>query len=188
MSFRQWVLLREGVIKTPVPKKSQEFTFSCGASALRSVLHYFNINKTEEEIRKIAKTNKQYGTTTKNLIKAAKYFGLKAKQQYNMREDELKSYLDEKKPVIVCFQAWGDKKYYKTKESGHYAVVIGYDENKVYFQDPLIKEKIRGHLSWEKFIKRWHDVGNHDRYGIILWKEKSRKNKKEIIKRSKEIK
>jgi predicted double-glycine peptidase len=190
MSFREWLVIREGVIKTPVPPKPQEESSSCGAGALRSVLHYFGINKTEEEIRKVAKTNEE-GTRTKNLIKAARHFGLETKAKYNMDEQDLKDWLDEKKPVIVCFQAWGHKKYYKTKESGHYAVVIGYDEDNVYFQDPNIKTKSRGHLPWKEFVKRWHDkdsdTSDRDRYGIAMWKPGARK-KKEVVKRSKKIK
>ncbi len=190
MSFREWLLLREGVIKTPVPRKTQDTGFSCGASALRSVLHYFGIEKSEEEIRKVADTNEKDGTRTKNIIKAARHYGLETKAKYNMDEQDLKDWLDEKKPVIVCFQAWGSPKHYKTKDSGHYAVVIGYDEKNVYFQDPSIKEKARGYLSWKAFIKRWHDKdanGPRDRYGIAFWKENARK-KKETLKRGKKIK
>lgn len=185
------MMLREGVIKAQVPPKPQELTFSCGAGALRSILHYYGIDKTEEEIRKIAKTNEN-GTKTKNLIKAARHYGLETKAKYNMDEQDLKDWLDEKKPVIVCFQAWGSKKYYKTKDSGHYAVVIGYDDENVYFQDPQIQEKSRGHISWKEFIKRWHDKessdsdSERDRYGILMWKNRARKNK-EILKRSKKI-
>lgn len=191
MSFHKWLVLREGVIKTPVPPKPQELSFSCGAGALRSVLHYFNIKKTEEEVRKVAKTNEDDGTRTQNLIKAARHFGLETKAKYNMDEQNLKDWLDEKKPVIICFQAWGNKKQYKDKKSGHYAVVIGYDEENVYLQDPAIHTKHRGHIPWKEFIKRWHDVDaggdERDRYGIAMWKKGGRK-KKEVVKRSQKIK
>ena len=190
MSFREWLVIREGVIKTPVPPKPQECEFSCGAGALRSVLHYFGINKTEEEIRKVAGTNESDGTRTENLIKAARTFGLRTKAKYNMDEQDLKDWLDEEKPVIICFQAWGPKKKYKNKESGHYAVAIGYDKKNLYLQDPKIRTKARGHLSWKEFIKRWHDKdseGDRDRYGIAMWKPGANK-KKELVKRSKKIK
>lgn len=188
MSFHQWLVLQEGVIKTPVPPKTQELTFSCGAAALRSVLHYFGINKPEEEIRDLAKTNEKDGTKTKNIIKVARYFGLNTKAKYNMTEQDLKDLLDQGKPVIVCFQAWGNKKHYKNKNSGHYAVAIGYDKENIYFQDSNMK-KTRGHTTWKEFIKQWHDkdsTGDKDRYGIAIWKEGGRK-RKEVVKRSKKI-
>jgi predicted double-glycine peptidase len=189
MKFIEWLAIREGAIKTPVPTKPQEFKHSCGAGALRSILHYFGINKTEEEVRKATDTNKN-GTQTQDIIKAARHFGLNTKAKYNMDVQDLKDWLDQNKPVLICFQAWGSKKYYKTKESGHYAVAIGYDDKNVYFQDPSIHSKTRGHLSWKEFVKRWHDKdakGNErDRYGIAMWKSGAKT--KETINKSKRIK
>jgi predicted double-glycine peptidase len=155
------------------------------------VLHYFGIKKTEEEIRKVAKTNEKNGTSTQNLIKAARHFGLETKADYNMDEQDLKDWLNQKKPVIVCFQAWGSKKYYKTKDSGHYAVVIGFDEENIYLQDPSIEEKSRGHIPWKEFIERWHDKdskSDRDRYGIAMWKDGVKRKRKEIVNKSKKIK
>lgn len=184
-----WLFIDEEAIKTPVPLTVQELSFSCGAAALRSILYYFNINTTEEEVREIAETTKK-GTHTTKIIKAARFFGLKTKARYNMQEQDLKDSLNKKRPIIVCFQAWGDIKYYKTKDSGHYAVVIGYDEENIYFQDPSIREKSRGYLSWQEFIHRWHDKDSEnnkrDRYGIAIWKPGVKKNKEEIH-RSKKI-
>lgn len=185
MSFNEWLIIRENAIKVQVPLKKQELKFSCGASALRSVLHYFGIKKTEESIRNMAKTNKE-GTKTQNIIKTARKLGLKTKAKYNMDEKDFKNWLDKKIPVVVCFQAWGSKKYYKTKESGHYAVAIGYDDKNVYFQDPSLEDS-RGHLSWEEFKKRWHDV-KRDRYGIAMWKEGKHTKNKEVVNKSKKIK
>lgn len=183
-SFKEWLIIREG-IKVQVPLKKQELKFSCGAGALRSVLHYFNIKKTEKEVRKMVKTTKN-GTKTQNIIKAARDLGLKTKTKYNMDEKNLKTWLDKKIPVIVCFQAWGAKKYYKSQESGHYAVAIGYDKKHVYFQDPSL-EDIRGHLTWNDFMKRWHDIGR-DSYGIAVWKENPHQKNKEIVNSSMKIK
>lgn len=186
-SFQEWLVIREGgVIKTPVPSKSQKTGFTCGPAALRSILHYFGVTKSEEELKKLTKANEDEGTNTEELIKVARHFGLKTKVKYNMDKQHLKDWLDEDKPVIVCFQAWGSKKYYKTKESGHYAVVIGYDDKNVYFQDPSIHSKTRGYLPWDTFIKRWHDE-DRDRYGIAMWKPGAKK-KKEKLKKAKLIK
>jgi uncharacterized protein len=189
MTFSQWMMLREGTVKTHVPTVRQETDYSCGAAALMAVFKYFRVGpKTEEEIRKLLDTNSEDGTRTKNIIKVARKFGLETKAKYNMDPHDLKKWLDEEKPIIVCLQAWGKKKHYKTKDSGHYVVAIGYDKNNVYFQDPSLT-KTRGHIPWKEFIKRWHDKdasGDRDRYGIAVWKEGGRKQK-EVIKRSKRI-
>jgi len=92
-----------------------------------------------------------------------------------MTIDELKDYLDEEKPVICNIQAWGEPKYYKTADSGHYVVAIGYDDEKIYFEDPSIDEH-RGYLSYKDFDKRWHDKETDnvhtDHLGIVIWKSK----------------
>jgi predicted double-glycine peptidase len=193
MSFRDWLLLREGVVKTPIPVVDQELNFSCGAAALRAVLQYFRVGpKTEEEIRILAKSNPKDGTETRNLIKVCRKFGLKTKAKHNMDPQELKDWLDQGKPVIVCLQAWGSPKHYKTKDSGHYAVAIGYDDKNVIFQDPSIHEKSRGHIPWKEFIKRWHDKDGDDaernRWGLAIWREDKHKKRKEVVKKSKKIK
>jgi predicted double-glycine peptidase len=193
MSFRDWLILREGVVKTPIPVVDQETNFSCGAAVLMAVFRYFRVGpRTEEEVRKLAKTNSKDGTETENIIKVCHKFGLKTKAKHNMDKQDLKDWLDQKKPVIVLLQAWGNPRYYKTKESGHYAVAIGYDEKNVIFQDPSIHEKSRGHIPWKEFIKRWHDKDkgnkNRDRWGLAVWREGNVKKRKEVIKKSKKIK
>jgi uncharacterized protein YvpB len=44
------------------------------------------------------------------------------------------------RPIIVQIQAWGDEgtNYTNDFDDGHYVVVIGFDENYLYFEDPWI--------------------------------------------------
>lgn len=191
-TFGEWLLLHESVIKAHVPHGKQELKTSCGAAALKIVFQYFKVGpQSESEIRRLVKTSYS-GTRTQNIIAACKKFGLKTKARYNMDRHELEAWLDKKKPVIVCLQAWGTPKDYKNKTSGHYVVAIGYDEKYVYFQDPLMKEKVRGHIPWDEFIKRWRDAdadGNpRTRYGIAIWKDGPQTRASEVVKKSKKIK
>lgn len=186
-------MLREGAIKAHVPTGNQEKEFSCGAAALKVVFQYFKVGPhSEAEIRKLVKSKPNTGTRTQNIIAACKKYGLKTKARYNMDRHELEAWLDKKKPVIVCLQAWGTPERYKSKTSGHYVVAIGYDEKNVYFQDPLMKDKVRGHIPWDEFIKRWRDSdadGNlRTRYGIAIWKDGVQTRASEVVKKSKKIK
>lgn len=185
-------MLLEDAIKAHVPSTGQELTFSCGAAALLAVFKYFKVGpQTESQVRKLVKSHPANGTRTQNIIAACKKHGLRTKARYNMDRHELEAWLDKKKPVIVCLQAWGKDKQYKEKASGHYVVAIGYDEKNVYFQDPLIYEKSRGHIPWDEFIRRWRDVdasgSNRTRYGIAIWKDGFQKRASEVIKKSKKI-
>jgi predicted double-glycine peptidase len=74
-------------------------------------------------------------------------------------------------------QAWDEtpdkEKTYKKLGSGHYVVVIGYDDNYVYFEDPVLEGE-RGVLTYDEFAKRWHDKDRdgkvYHRFGLVLWK------------------
>jgi uncharacterized protein YvpB len=62
--------------------------------------------------------------------------------------------------VIVLVQAWADRyltasEWRRNFDDGHYVVVVGYDEQNLYFEDPA-----SFHRTWLKkkeFLARWHD-------------------------------
>jgi uncharacterized protein YvpB len=56
-------------------------------------------------------------------------------------------------------QAWSleNKTDWKTDwENGHYVIAIGYDDKKIYFEDPWCAT--RSFLKYQELIDRWHDV------------------------------
>jgi uncharacterized protein YvpB len=95
----------------------------------------------------------------------------------DMSLEQLISFVNMGRPVIVCMQAWDEtsekKKNYKELESGHYVVVIGHDERNIYIEDPVL-EGNRGILPHKEFMKRWHDKDGdgkeYHRFGLVLWK------------------
>ena len=191
-TFQDWLLLYEGSIKTHVPTVRQEEKFSCGASVVKALFEYFKVScHSEKQLINLLKTNERDGTRTINIIKICREYGLKTKARYNMTFEELKKYLDSKKPVITCIQAWGNKKKYKDKKSGHYVIAIGYDKDNVYFQDPSTGKGMRGYIPWNELRERWKDMdtngGDRTRYGIVVWKEGGIK-KAEIVNKSVKIK
>lgn len=53
----------------------------------------------------------------------------------------LQGYLSRNIPVIVLFQAWRDDTdppYILDNQNGHYVVVVGYDNENLYIEDPWI--------------------------------------------------
>ncbi len=92
----------------------------------------------EELLIKYAKTNSKEGTSIKKIQDVLKKFELKFEAK-EMTINILKDYIDREIPVIILLQAWKDSKEIKYKNDfndGHWVVVIGYDSNKIIFEDP----------------------------------------------------
>lgn len=179
MNFKRW-LLSEGLdaVKIPLPSVRQSHKFDCGAAALRSVAEFFKVGPEDhDEFIKACKTGPKHGTDVHDLIRAASAFGLSTKPMSGMSLEQLISFVNMGRPVIVCMQAWDEtsekKKNYKELESGHYVVVIGHDERNIYIEDPVL-EGNRGILPHKEFMKRWHDKDQsgkeYHRFGLVLWK------------------
>lgn len=139
------------------PCLRQTYEWDCGASAVQSILAYYNFDVREEVIIKLAGTN-QNGTMIKGIKKVIKKYKLKT-EAGQMTIEELKKYLDKKIPVILLLQAWTKQKKVDWKndwQDGHYVVAIGYDSKKIYFSDPSNFRTT--FLGYTELRHRWHDI------------------------------
>ncbi len=171
-------------IKVPIPSVKQQGDFTCGAAALRAIASFYKTGPTTEcDFAKAVNASPQKGTHPKDLIKAAKSFGLKVIAKEHMTINELKTHLNKQHPIICNIQAWGDDKTkskrdqeYKKRNDGHYVIAIGFNDTHIYFEDPTLKGN-RGRLTYEDFDKRWHDKETNgdktDHLGIVIWKDTS---------------
>jgi len=146
------------------PGLKQVYDYDCGANAVQGVLDYYGIDVREGEIMKLSKTSKRCGTSISGIKKVLRYFNLKYKDG-KMNIEKIKNYINKKIPVLIIIQAWAYEKK-KDWKDGHYAVVIGYSDKRIYFEDPYIGK--RTYLSYKEFIDRWHDEDNKKRK-IINW-------------------
>lgn len=167
-------MIPEHVVKVHVKNVKQQKDHTCGVAALRSILLYYGIKKTESEIAKLAGTTED-GTDTEALVRVARLYKLKTKVKHNMDLHELKEWLDKKRAVVVCMQARGDEKEQKKLELGHYMIAIGYDEKHIYFEDPYQVKGYRGRIPTKEFMKRWKDATTEGvirfRWGLAVWKD-----------------
>ena len=159
------------------PELRQSFDWDCGASVIQSVLVYYGIDIPEEALIKLAGTTK-CGTPITKIKATFKKYGLNFKAG-KMTVDDIKKYLDKKIPVILLVQAWSGKKkinYVQDWADGHYAVAIGYDSKKIYFEDPWTVK--RTFLTFEDLEKRWHDIDaegkKHINWGLAVWGKKAK--------------
>lgn len=165
----------QNLIRVPLARQDTDYT--CGVTALQSILGYYGIDKRLDELSAAAKSNPEAGTRYINIANYAKSQGFAVNIRTNMTLDELKGYIDKRQPVLVVIQAWAESKssYLSNQnEDGHYVVAIGYDKNNFYFMDP----STLGHYTYiptEEFVSRWHDYDTEDnvvlvRFGMIMTK------------------
>jgi predicted double-glycine peptidase len=163
-----------GAIKIPLPDMQQPDNYSCGLCVL-SVAHYFGLAPNEfQEPKDKMGTNEVDGTYYGDIVTYANELGMDAEAKKEMTKEELKQLLDEKIPVILSMQAWGDPADYEDPAkqfNGHYIVAIGYDDDDYfYFMDPSVHCR-RAYLSWDKLDKRWHEnergTENSNHLGIV---------------------
>jgi predicted double-glycine peptidase len=168
------------------PFKRQVYSFDCGAACMETVLTYFGYDAREDEILKIANTDRN-GTLIEGLIRVAGKYGLKYKACENMKIDDLRKCIDKGHPCITPIQAWGpetkSKKWEKVWAYGHYVVPIGYDEQNFYFEDPA--SYCRTYLTFEEMDRRWHDKDTQGRklvhFGLIFGGRPERFDDSEVV-------
>lgn len=177
-TFMDWVKQSGDAIKVHLPNVNQTTEYTCGAAALRAVGSYFGINWDEEKYADLLKTNPKHGTDPNSIVSAARALGLRVSARQNMTLDTLKMWLERGIPVICALQAWGDEEQYTKEGNGHFVVAIGYDKEKIYFEDPSLTKE-RGFLSCDDFMMRWHDKDSRGRkyvrFGAAVWKNSAPK-------------
>lgn len=185
--FKSWL---EGMLHVPVV--NQTHGYDCGAAALRAVAHYWGVGPEDEgDFIRICDTSKHLGTDPTDIKRVARELGLQCHDQKHMTLGTLKHFIDQGKPVICAMQAWGEQEDYDELQSGHYVVAIGYDDERVFFEDPSIKgRRARGHLPFQEFSERWVDIDRKDRvlrhYGIVVWRD-GQPDEEEVVSRSTKI-
>lgn len=147
-------------IKVPLPDMQQPDSYSC-ALCLISVAKYYGLGPDDFDTAKSKMgTTAADGTYYGKVHEYARELGLDATVQTEMTREDLKKLLDEKVPVILSMQAWGDPQDYEdpnNNDNGHYIVAIGYDEDDYfYFMDPSVICR-RAFLTWKELDKRWHE-------------------------------
>lgn len=160
------------------PEVRQTYNWDCGAKAVQAVLIYYGFDVNEGDIIKLASTNSKKGTPVAGVKKTVKKYGLDYEAR-KMTIDDIKKYINKKRPVILLVQAWAEKKntdWDKSWGNGHYVVAIGYDRKKIYFEDP--STTVRAQLSYEELQERWHDVDTNGKkyknWGMVVFGKKPR--------------
>lgn len=156
------------------PAFKQTFDYDCGAKVTEAILDYYGIDMLECDIMKKEGTNCKKGTDLEGILRLMKHHGLDYKYE-KMTMEKVKEFIDLGAPVIMIVQAWTNRKkvdWEKDWSDGHYVIAIGYDDEKLYFEDPYII--LRTFLPFRELNERWHfldgpDGSRHFNMGIAVF-------------------
>lgn len=146
--------------------------YDCGPTALQSVFLYYGIEMRLDEL--LAELNTQEeGTHPTKMIAALKAHGLEPTEGHFSIPD-LRDYITKDMPVILLLQAWAGRPnvdWATDYADGHYVVAIGYDDERVIFEDPWVYH--RTYLPYKELETRWHDLVHRSNereihYGIAV--------------------
>ncbi len=154
-----------------VPVVTQRQDFSCGAAATLAILRYWRpeayAQVDEGALYAPLETTHARGTEPEPIVAYLRQSGLDARYRHtDVTVADLERAVDSGEPPIVDLQAWTDhaaSPYRETWDAGHYVVMVGYDDERLYFVDPSTMTDGFVYLTRAEFDERWHDLaGEHD--------------------------
>jgi uncharacterized protein YvpB len=161
------------------PTERQPDDYSCGLSSVQTALAFCGIDVHSEELRKSMKPDPNNGVDPKKIINVLKKYKINYEYDEDMTVDDLKKYIDDESPIIICLQAWAKDKeldYARTRKEGHYVTVIGYNDKGFICEDPALQSH-RGFIPYDELEYRWRDFdkkGNkYNHFGIAILSQKS---------------
>jgi predicted double-glycine peptidase len=149
-----------------VPVVTQQSNFSCGPAATLSLLRYWRPDAysavDESALYVPLETTDARGTEPEPIAELLRRNGLEASYRYgDVTVTDLERAVDAREPPIVDLQAWTDHPipYRDTWDAGHYVVMVGYDDTRLFFADPSTMSP-HGYvfLPREELEERWHDL------------------------------
>jgi predicted double-glycine peptidase len=145
----------------PLPDVYQSTSYSCGASAVQSVLAYWGIEVYENDLWQPLRTTERLGTAPENMLRVLRSYGLQAQMHEGTTVPEIREALGKGVPVILDIQAWPDSplpdaSWDKDWEDGHYVIAIGIDNTNLYVEDPSLL-RCRGFIPLGELDSRWRD-------------------------------
>lgn len=154
------VSLKPTFMAKDIPDVIQMNSYTCGVGVFQAVAMHFGYWGYQEEFAKALGSTSDQGTHPARIVKGLKKLGLEAQLLENLTLETLKEKLREGAVVIIDYQAWNEhpegKDYAKEWEDGHYSILIGYNDDVLFIEDPSLLGT-RGYLTNKDFLARWHD-------------------------------
>jgi len=147
-----------------LPMREQRYDFDCSVAAAWSLLKYYKIKVDYNTLLKASKVCPVNGLQPLKLVNLLKKFGLETNLIEHKTIRFLKSQINKDKPVVILGQSRKEynKSWNNTWTHGHYGIVFGYDDNRIFLYDPSIGG-VRT-LTYDQLNMRWHDEWKNNRF------------------------
>ncbi len=119
--------------------------YSCGAQCVYTILQYYKIPRTLNEILKGLNTSKRNGTDTGPILNYLRSNGLKVSINKYSKLSHIHSAIDSLNPILISVD-----------DGEHWVVIYGYNTDGIFILDPSRKE-IKNFWDMKKFMSRWDD-------------------------------
>ena len=144
----------------------QSTDYTCGPSALQAVLNYWGREVAEEDLATLLGTTSEVGTFPEDIARGARILGFEAQVRENLTLDDVRAFTAKGDPMIALAQVWRSqrdalKPVTEDWDNGHYIVVLGVDDNNVYFQDPFVRMS-KAFVPRKTFEDHWHQAMGGD--------------------------
>jgi len=127
----------------------------CGVASVKSILYYYGIDATEDEIAKRCNHSYELGCTNEDMMIALESYGVKAILVENGTIGQLAYWNRYRVPVIVDFFTPSINPSEGDMPNGHSGIIVDVDKTNVYLLDPE-NGKVRTILH-EEFERVWFD-------------------------------
>ena len=118
----------------------------CGPASLKIVLGYYGVKKSERTLAKLSGATRSKGVEATGLVRAARKLSFMAQIKDRATIGDIRRFIKMGVPVIVDWFS---------KDDGHYSVVAGIENGRIYLQDPELG-RLRS-LDIETFQRVWFD-------------------------------
>lgn len=151
------------IIILPVKPVVQANNYECGVACIQTILGTRGIRSNRQALKKLLKTNRNYGTMPRNIKEVLGAYEFKVRERFEANLDNIESELSKGRLCLVAYQAWGYKKYFETLQSGHYSVIFGIEKDFLWLADPNVRgARVRYRkgvrkIKREVFEGRWID-------------------------------
>lgn len=133
----------------------------CGVASIRSVLYYYGIDTTEDEIAGRCKHTYELGCTNEDMGAALLSYGLGAEVLKDSSIEDIRYWNRHHIPVIVDFITPSVNPCEGDMPNGHSAVVVDINQHDIYLLDPE-NGKTRK-IKIEDFERVWFDWSGSER-------------------------
>jgi len=150
-----------------VPAFIQSDSSRCGPTVIKSILAYYDIEASEDEICRLCGHTFEYGCDDAGMKAALEHYGLRVAIYNNSNFQQIAYWIKREIPVIVDWFTGGVQPGPADLPNGHSSIVVGLDEDKIHLLDPE-DGNIR-HVVREDFLRCWFDFKGLDAPCIDSW-------------------